>query len=503
MRFASPTLTSFYLICTTSTVTAFSNTIRSATTSTTTALSAEKQRVVVTGLGVISGCGIGHTDFFTNVTSGKSSLGRITRFDPTHYPCQIGSEVPDSMFNPEEHFSNPKNAKSNDRFTHFAVAAARLAMKDAMLGDTPETLENAEKCGVFVGTAFGGMETFENEVLKLHKKPERPRLFVEVYRLERRRLSRNKDLTIFVSARTESSRRSITMQRVSPFTIPALLGNTASGVIGIEIGCKGPNYGVTSACASASHAIGEAFGMIADGNADQMIAGGTEASITPLSYAGFSSMKAMTTDYNDEPQKGSRPFDADRGGFVMGEGAGVVVLESLESAKKRGAKIYCEMVGYGATCDAHHITTPAPEGRGLAAAMEMAIDQSGLKKTDINYVNAHGTSTNYNDKFETMAFKSVFGEHATRKDGKFVVSSTKCVTGHTLGAAGGLEAVIVARTIQDGVVAPTINYETPDPECDLDYVPNEKREMEVYAAMSTNLGFGGHNAVLLFKKYEE
>lgn len=243
--------------------------------------------------------------------------------------------------------------------------------------------------------------------------------------------------------------------------------------------------------------------MIADGNADQMIAGGTEASITPLSYAGFSSMKAMTTDYNDEPQKGSRPFDADRGGFVMGEGAGVVVLESLESAKKRGAKIYCEMVGYGATCDAHHITTPAPEGRGLAAAMEMAIDQSGLKKTDINYVNAHGTSTNYNDKFETMAFKSVFGEQATRKDGKFVVSSTKCVTGHTLGAAGGLEAVIVARTIQDGVVAPTINYETPDPECDLDYVPNEKREMEVYAAMSTNLGFGGHNAVLLFKKYEE
>jgi len=333
------------------------------------------------------------------------------------------------------------------------------------LGDTPETLANPERCGVFVGSAFGGMETFEREVLKLHSKPDRP--------------------------------------KVSPFTIPALLGNTASGVIGIECGCKGPNYGVTSACASASHAIGEAFGMVADGIADQMVAGGTEASITPLSYAGFSSMKAMTTDYNDDPKAGSRPFDADRGGFVMGEGAGVIVLESLDSALARGAKIYCEMVGYGATCDAHHITTPAPEGRGLAAAMEMAISQSGMDKTQISYVNAHGTSTAYNDKFETMAFKSVFGEHATRKDGKFVVSSTKCVTGHTLGAAGGLEAVIAARSIVDGVVPPTINYVTPDPDCDLDYVPNTKREMEVHAAMSTNLGFGGHNAVILFKKYTE
>ena len=243
--------------------------------------------------------------------------------------------------------------------------------------------------------------------------------------------------------------------------------------------------------------------MIQDGVVDQMVAGGTEASITPLSYAGFSSMKAMTTDWNDNPQGGSRPFDANRGGFVMGEGAGVVVLESLESAKARGAPIYCEMIGYGATCDAHHITTPAPEGRGLAAAMEMAIEQSGIDKTDINYVNAHGTSTAYNDKFETMAFKSVFGEHATKKDGKFVVSSTKCVTGHTLGAAGGLEAVICARSIKDGIVPPTTNYETPDPDCDLDYVPNVKREMEVNAAMSTNLGFGGHNAVVLFKKYTE
>lgn len=462
--FAIPSL----LIVGLSTLSAFtapSSTTRSTSRSATVSLDAEKHRVVVTGLGVISGCGIGHQDFFANVCAGKSSLRTITRFDPTHYPCKIGSEVPDEMFNPEDHFTNPKNAKSNDRFTHFAVAAARLALKDANLGDTPETLERPERCGVFVGSAFGGMETFEREVLKLHSKPDRP--------------------------------------KVSPFTIPALLGNTASGVIGIECGCKGPNYGVTSACASASHAIGEAFGMVADGIVDQMIAGGTEASITPLSYAGFSSMKAMTTAFNDDPTKGSRPFDADRAGFVMGEGAGVIVLESLDSAKARGAHIYCEMVGYGATCDAHHITTPAPEGRGLAAAMEMAIAQSGIQKTEINYVNAHGTSTAYNDKFETMAFKTVFGEHATKKDGKFVVSSTKCVTGHTLGAAGGLEAVIAARSIMDGVVPPTINYVTSDPDCDLDYVPNKKREMEVHAAMSTNLGFGGHNAVILFKKYSE
>uniref|UniRef100_A0A7S3V5J2 3-oxoacyl-[acyl-carrier-protein] synthase n=1 Tax=Chaetoceros debilis TaxID=122233 RepID=A0A7S3V5J2_9STRA len=426
---------------------------------------ADEKRVVVSGLGVISGCGIGHEDFFQACLDGKSSLDVVKRFDPEFYPCKIGSEVPDSMFNANDHFDNPKNAKSNDRYTHFAVAAARLALKDGGVGDTPDTLENAERIGVMVGTAFGGAETFERETLKLAKKPERP--------------------------------------RVSPFTIPALLGNTASGVIGIECGCKGPNYGVTSACASGSHAIGEAMGMIVDGHADMMIAGGAEATITPLIYAGFSSMKAMNTKFNDDPKKGSRPFDKDRGGFIMGEGAGVVLIESLESAKKRGAKIYCELVGYGATCDAHHITTPAPGGRGLAAAMEMAIDMSEMDKNDINYINAHGTSTAYNDKFETMAIKTVFGDHATEKDGTFVVSSTKCVTGHTLGAAGGIEAVVAARSIHDNIVPPTINLETPDPECDLDYVPNEKREMEVNGAMSTNLGFGGHNAAILFKKYVE
>jgi 3-oxoacyl-[acyl-carrier-protein] synthase II len=274
-------------------------------------------------------------------------------------------------------------------------------------------------------------------------------------------------------------------------------------VVAIECGCQGPNYGIVSACASGSHAIGEAMGMIQDGHADQMIAGGTEATITPLCFAGFCAMKAMATEFNDNPSAGSRPFDANRGGFVMGEGAGVIVLESLDSALARNAKIYAELVGYGATCDAYHITTPAPEGRGLAAAMEMALSMADMPKDHVSYVNAHGTSTNYNDKFETMAIKTVFGDHATKKDGTFVVSSTKCVTGHTLGAAGGLEAIIAAKSIYHNVVPPTINYQTPDPECDLDYVPNTKRDMVVNAAMSTNLGFGGHNAAVLFKKYDE
>lgn len=425
--------------------------------------SSEKHRVVVTGLGVISGCGIGHEAFFNACVEGKSSLATVKRFDASAYPCSIASEVPDEMFDPVDYFHNVKNIRTNDRFTHLAVAAARLALKDGEMGDTPDTLENPDRIGVMVGTAFGGMETFERETLKLHKKPERP--------------------------------------KVSPFTIPALLGNTASGVIGIETGARGPNYGVTSACASASHAIGEAMGMIVDGKVDAMLAGGTEATITPLCFAGFCAMKAMATKYNDDPTAGSRPFDSDRAGFVMGEGAGVILIESLESAKKRGAKIYCELTGYGATCDAHHITTPAPGGRGLAAAMEMAIGMSDMEKSSVGYVNAHGTSTNYNDKFETMAIKTVFGDHAMSD--KFVVSSTKCVTGHTLGAAGGLEAIIAARSIQDSVIPPTINYVTPDPECDLDCVPNVKREMEIDAAMSTNLGFGGHNAALLFQKYSE
>jgi len=413
------------LFCTTfavqniSTVSAFSTTntrasskattTRTATELGATAKSDESIRVVVTGLGVVNGCGVGHEDFFNACLEGKSSVRNVERFDISKMPCTIGSEVPDEIFNPLDWFTNPKNVKSNDRFTHFAVAAARQALQDSGLGDTPETLEDPARIGCMVGTAFGGMETFETQTLKLAAKPDRP--------------------------------------KVSPFTIPALLGNTASGVIGIETGCQGPNYGVTSACASGSHAIGEALGMIQSGKVDRMLAGGTEATMTPLTFAGFCAMKAMNTKYNDNPTGGSRPFDAGRGGFIMGEGAGVILLESLESAKKRGAKIYAEMVGYGATCDAYHITTPAPGGRGLAAAMEMAIDESGMDKKEINYINAHGTSTAYNDKFETMAIKSVFGEQATANDGSLVISSTKGVTGHTLGAAGGIEAVIAVKSI--------------------------------------------------------
>ncbi len=271
----------------------------------------------------------------------------------------------------------------------------------------------------------------------------------------------------------------ITIPQVSPFTIPALLGNTASGVVAIETGAKGPNYGIVSACASGTHSIGEALGMIRSGGADIMIAGGCEASITPLIFAGFCSMKAMGTKWNDSPTEGSRPFDADRGGFIMGEGAGVIILESLESALARGAKIYAECIGYGASCDAYHITTPAPEGRGLAACMEMAIADGGIEKSEVKYINAHGTSTDYNDKFETMAFKTVFGDHAINKN--LVVSSTKSVTGHTLGAAGGIEAVVAVKSIYHDVVPPTMNYKTPDPECDLDYVPSKFCENDVHS----------------------
>jgi len=421
----------------------------------------DSRRVVVTGLGVVSGCGIGHEEFFDSCVNGKSSISRVTRFDAGKMTCQIASQVSDDEFDPKDYFTNVKSIRSNDRYTHLAVAAAKLALSD---GKYTVKESSAGRIGVMVGSAFGGVETFERETIKLNSNLDRP--------------------------------------KVSPFTIPALLGNTASGVIGIETGAKGPNYGVVSACASGTHSIGEAFGMVRDGEVDAMLAGGTEAAITPLCFAGFNAMKAMATFANDDPTKGSRPFDKDRGGFVMGEGAGVILIESLTSAKKRGAEIYAEICGYGASCDAHHITTPAPGGSGLADAMERAVRQSGVEKTDVGYINCHGTSTAYNDKFETMAIKSVFGDHATNKDGTFVVSSTKGVTGHTLGAAGGLETIVLARAIKDGVVPPTINLNTPDDDCDLDNVANVKRTMEIKAGLSTNLGFGGHNAAIMLKKFE-
>jgi 3-oxoacyl-[acyl-carrier-protein] synthase II len=286
-------------------------------------------------------------------------------------------------------------------------------------------------------------------------------------------------------------------RKVSPFMIPSLIANIASGVVAIEVGARGPNYGIVSACASGTHSIGESFRMLRDNDVDVMIAGGSEAAVTELGYAGFCSMKAMSTNFNDEPTRASRPFDKGRDGFVMGEGAGVLIMETLEHAQARGATIYCEIAGYGATCDAYHITSPDPEGKALSFAISKVIKQAGLQPEDIDYINAHGTSTPYNDKFETGAVKKALGDHAY----KIPVTSTKGMTGHLLGAAGGIESAVCALAIRDGKIPPTINYEEPDPDCDLDCVPNKMREAEVNVAICNNLGFGGHNATLLFKKF--
>jgi len=415
----------------------------------------DPRTVVVTGLGVMSGLGQSNDEFWNNLVAGKSSIDKVTHFDVADYPCQIASQV--GEFKAGDFFTNAKTAKSQDRFTHLAVAAARMAVDDAKLdvGAIDKT-----RFGCYVGSAFGGMATYEEQTLKLAKSGPK---------------------------------------KVSPFTIPALLGNTASGVIGIELGAQGPNFGVTSACAVGSHAIGEALNTIRRGDADIMLAGGSEAAITPLSFAGFSSMKAMCTAYNDSPKEGSRPFDADRCGFVMGEGAGVLLLETLEHAEKRGATIYGELAGYGATCDAHHITTPAPGGAGLARAIEECLKSGSIAKDDVHYVNAHGTSTPYNDKFETMALKAVFGEEGAKK---LAISSTKGGTGHTLGAAGGIEAVVACKALATGIIPPTINFKTADPDCDLDYTVNTAGKKDIKVAISENLGFGGHNAAIAFRKLE-
>ncbi|KAG5188567.1 thiolase-like protein [Tribonema minus] len=417
-----------------------------------------KKRVVVTGMGVVSGCGKDADSFWEFLLAGKSSIARVEAFDVSEYKCQIGSEVRD--FTAADYFTDKKSAKSNDRVTHFAMAAARLAIDDAGI----DIRACGDRAGVMVGSAFGGMDTFEKQVLKL---------------------------------------ASSGPSKVSPFTIPALLGNTASGVIAIETGAKGPNFGLVSACATATHCIGESLKTIRAGEADVMIAGGAEAAITPLSYAGFCSLKAMATGYNDDPQRASRPFDKDRAGFVMAEGGGVLILESLEHAQKRGAKIYAELAGYGASGDAHHITSPAPDGAGLADAFERCLKSAGCDdKAQVTYINAHGTSTAYNDKFETMAIKRCFGEEGAKA---LYVSSTKGATGHALGAAGGLEAVACCKAIQTSTLPPTINYQTPDLEngLDLNYVPNKPITLDtVTGAISDNLGFGGHNAAIFFKKLE-
>jgi 3-oxoacyl-[acyl-carrier-protein] synthase II len=409
------------------------------------------RRVVVTGIGCLSALGHDTEAFWDALTKGRSGIARITRFDPTDFPSKVGAEVRD--FDPGK-FMDPKEAKRNDRYTQYAVAASRMAVNDAKLDVTKV---DSERFGVIIGSGIGGMETIENQA----------RILIE---------------------RGPS--------RVSPFTIPSLIANIASGVVAIEFQAKSVNFGVVSACASGSHALGEALRHIRDGHADIMLSGGSEAAITRLSYAGFCNMKAMSTDFNDTPEKASRPFDKLRDGFVMGEGAGVLVIETLEHAQARGARIYCELVGYGATCDAYHITGQDQEGKGLALCLNRALAEAGVEKSEVGYINAHGTSTPINDRCETLAIKRTFGEAARQLS----ISSTKSMTGHLLGAAGGVEAAVCCLAIHHGVIPPTINYENPDPDCDLDYTPNVAKKRTVNVAISNNLGFGGHNASLVFKR---
>ena len=411
-----------------------------------------ERRVVITGMGVITPLGSDLNVFWQNLLAGNSGIGPVTRFDATNFDCKIGGEVKD--FNPED-FMPAKETRRTDRFTQYAVGAAKLAVADSKLECGKEDLN---RVGVLIGSGIGGMETIEEQTAILLKKGP---------------------------------------GRVSPFMIPMLIVNMASGYVSMLLGAKGPNLAVVSACATATHAIGEATRAIVHNDADVMIAGGSEAAITQLGYAGFCSMRAMSTR-NNEPQRASRPFDAERDGFVMGEGAGVCILESLEHAKRRGARIYCEIVGYGITGDAYHMSAPAPEGEGAARSMAMALNHARLNPEQIDYINAHGTSTPVGDKCETQAIKKVFGAHAK----KLAVSSTKSMTGHLLGAAGAVETAICALAIQHNIVPPTINYENPDPECDLDYVPNKAREMKVHVCVNNSLGFGGHNATLIVKRHE-
>lgn len=406
----------------------------------------------MTGIGAITPIGTGKNSFWASLKAGKSGIDKITKFDASNYDTQIAAEVKD--FDPNTYIDK-KEAKRMDRFTQFAVAASKLAVEDAAL-NVDEV--DADRFGVVLGSGIGGIETLEREQEKLMTKGP---------------------------------------GRVSPFFIPMMISNIGAGQVSMTFGAKGPNTTVVTACASSTNSIGEAFRIIQRGDADIMITGGAEASITPLSIAGFCSMKAMSTR-NDDPTAASRPFDKDRDGFVMGEGAGILILEELEHAIKRGAHIYGEVVGYGMSADAYHITTPAPEGEGAARSMKNALKDANIAPEDIDYINAHGTSTPYNDKFETMAIKSLFGDHAN----KLAVSSTKSMTGHLLGAAGAIEAIACIMAINDSFIPPTINYTTPDPECDLDYVPNKGRERNVRYTLSNSLGFGGHNATIIMKKYE-
>ncbi|MBD1383041.1 beta-ketoacyl-ACP synthase II [Metabacillus arenae] len=411
----------------------------------------KNKRVVVTGLGAVTPLGNDAKTSFDQAVKGVSGIGPLTRVNAEDYPAKVAGELKD--FNVEE-YMDKKDARKMDRFTQYAIAASFMAVKDANLEITDE---NAPRVGVWIGSGIGGMETFENQFQTLLEKGPR---------------------------------------RVSPFFVPMMIPDMAAGQVSIALGAKGFNSCTVTACATGTNSIGDAFKVIQRGNADVMVTGGSEAPLTRMSFAGFSANKALST--NQDPQTASRPFDLNRDGFVMGEGAGILVLEELDHALARGAEIYAEIVGYGSTGDAYHITAPAPGGEGGVRAMKEAIADGGLTPDQIDYINAHGTSTPYNDKFETLAIKEVFGEHAQ----KLAISSTKSMTGHLLGAAGGVEAIFSILAIKEGIIPPTINLETPDPDCDLDYVPNEARKQNINTALSNSLGFGGHNATIVFKKYE-
>ena len=411
-----------------------------------------ERRVVVTGLGVVSALGLDFDTFWNNIVAGRCGIDKITAFDVSKYDCQIAAEV--KNFDPAPAFPSPKEIRRTDRFAQFGVYAGYQALQDA--GLDLDKLDRDET-GVFIGSGIGGLYTVEEQhKILLSKGPG----------------------------------------RLSPFLIPMLILNMASGLFSMFYKLRGPNLATCSACATSTHAIGEAWRTIKMGDAKVMFAGGTEATIVPMGIGGFCAMKALSTR-NDDPQRASRPFDAERDGFVMGEGAGVIVMEDLEHARARGARIYCEMIGYGNTADANHMTAPAPEGEGAARCMKAALRSAGLRPGDISYINAHGTSTPQGDICETQAIETVFGAHARR----IAVSSTKGATGHMLGASGAVEMAICAKAIQTNVVPPTINYEHPDPECDLDYVPNTAREMTVSAVLNNSFGFGGHNASMVAKKF--
>jgi 3-oxoacyl-[acyl-carrier-protein] synthase II len=414
-----------------------------------------ERRVVITGMGVVTPVGNDLETFWSNLKNGVSGIRTIDAFDTAGYDCRIGGQVRD--FDPKPFFKNPKDVRRTDRFTHFAMAAAKMAIADS--GIDVANLNERDRFGVIVGTGIGGLKTLQDQLrILLTKGPGRN----------------------------------------SPFTIPMLISNMAGGVISMEFGLRGPNLCFVTACASSNNAIGESWRIIKFGNADIFLAGGSEASIVEIGVAGFSAMKALSTR-NNEPERASRPFDRDRDGFVMSEGAGIVVIEELEHARARGAKIYCEITGYGVSADAYHMTAPPPDGEGAARAMKMALEHARISPDQVDYINAHATSTDIGDLCETRAIKQIFGEHAY----KVPISSTKSMTGHLLGGAGGVEMAACALAIRDSVVPPTINLENPGEECDLDYTPNVARERKVRVALNNSFGFDGHNATLVATAFEE